>query len=395
MLICTKSNYEKDISTVDINNKNIETIKDFVGKGLFYIEIYCGANTFRNIKIDKDILIVPLGSIGNKQNIGYGSIILNKLGIETDKNFTDFAINEGLLFNSSSAIVYRNMSKNDIKKCIKEEFTKAKKIKTLLSIYTGGSLHKIINIMKNQDGGTSAKFLAPTTKRGLQSRTKDEPFGDDFIKYFTQEHLNNDGIIYRLSLLDQANSTPDESFRIASYFSILETLASPITSQFKEQTGDNKKRAAIRYMLGYFIKQHTPKFTINNSQEFEFDHIELAGKVRDKIFHGGGGLKEKDVNINLKSGVLLLQSRPDMICHVLRRDCEIAIYTYAKKESLAFKAKNGFKVKYLPPNTNYDKNKLRRLFVNSESEKGGTIGSVFVKTDGLDSDTLKIRVSGI
>ena len=376
-----------------MNISSIKTIKDFVGSNPFYIEIFHGAKTFRKILIEQNTLIIPIGSIGNEQNIAYGTEVLNELGISTNQNFKNTATNEGRLFHTCSAVVYRNLSKNEINKCIDNSFIKNEKIKTLLSIYTAGSLHKLIKIVKLHDGSSSAEFLPPTAKNGVSERLDDEPFSDSFLKLCTKSHIKNDELMYRLSLLEQANSTDNELYRIASYFSILESLASPITSQFIQQTGDNKKRAAIRYLLGYYKDQHTPKFTLGNSDIYEFDHIELAGKVRDKIFHGGGSLREKDVNHSLKTGVNLLNLRPDMICHALRRDCESAIASYTLRQGLGFKAKNGFKVKYSPPDPNYNPDDLPRLCVDSSIAKGSSIGSVFVKFDGLEPNALQIRVT--
>lgn len=148
----------------------------------------------------------------------------------------------------------------------------------------------------------------------------------------------------------------------------------------------------IRYTIGYFIDFDIPRFTILPAEDFEFDHIELAGRIRHKIFHGGGALTRADVTKALEPGLQLLTRRPDMIAHWLRRDCELEIVRWARRESRAWLAQNGTTYELPARNPNYDGKSLNKPLISSSTVANSSIGSVFVKVEGADIGVVRLSL---
>jgi hypothetical protein len=151
-------------------------------------------------------------------------------------------------------------------------------------------------------------------------------------------------------------------------------------------------RTAIRFMAGYFIDFDIPRFTLGNSDDYEFDHIELAGQVRHKIFHGGGSLKVSDVPAKLKRGVELLHRRPDLIAHALRRDCEAELTGWAHRTSRAWQAQNGTVFELPSRDPNYDGKTLAKRLISSPELPGSPIGSVNILVKGADIAAVRLEI---
>jgi hypothetical protein len=244
----------------------------------------------------------------------------------------------------------------------------------------------------NKPGIADVEFLAPPYRRGLNCRREDDPVSSDFLKFCASDRDDDDQLHYYISLLQQASELADENFRIARMYSLLETMASGISPQFEREAKKPMTRAAIRFMTGYFIDFDIPRFTLGKSDDYEFDHIELAGQIRHKIFHGGGQLKTSDVSAKLKPGVELLHRRPDLIAHVLRRDCESQLTGWARRTSRAWQAQNGIRFELPSRDPNYDGKTLEKCLISSPDPLGSPIGSVNIVVSGADIASVRLEI---
>jgi hypothetical protein len=146
-------------------------------------------------------------------------------------------------------------------------------------------------------------------------------------------------------------------------------------------------------MLGYFVEFDVPRFTIQPSANFEFDHIELAGRIRQKIFHGGGHLTRAEVPASLHSGIDLLERRPDMITHVLRRDAELEIARWASRDGIPWKVDAGEKVVLPARDPSYSGKELAKLLVTTFAQPRSAIVSVFVRVVGGDIGAVRLGLN--
>lgn len=199
---------------------------------------------------------------------------------------------------------------------------------------------------------------------------------------------NDDRFHYWLETLEQTYGIEEQYFRIARLYSLLEGMAGPVAASAGCGT-----RTAIRLMLGYYIDFDVPRFTIEPSEDFEFDHIELAGRVRDKIFHGGGRLATADVPAHLKPGITLLERRPQLIAYALRRDAELELSRWASLSGLAWRAANGEAMSLPARDPNYSGRELAKLLITTRADPRSGIGSVFVKVVGGDISTVRLGLA--
>jgi len=227
----------------------------------------------------------------------------------------------------------------------------------------------------------------------LAGRYDDDPISPAFIRSCATNHFGDEQLHFFVTIIEQASELNNEYFRIARLYSALEAMAGAITSQFERGADRPMKRTAIRFMLGYFLELDIPRFTINENADFEFDHIELAGRVRDKIFHGGGILRRGDVPEKLRDGVDLLHVRPDLIAHALRRDCEKEISGWASPQSRAWQAQNGETFELPDHDSNFEGRTFTKRLISSNGPIGSAIGSVDVTVNGLDIGLVRLKIT--
>jgi hypothetical protein len=266
------------------------------------------------------------------------------------------------------------------------------RVRAVLSFYTAGNHTILIRFKWAEATRGGVEFVAPPYRRGVQSRHEIDPISVHFLKLCMTDRLFDDRLHYFIEMLTQSHGLDDEQFRIARLFSILESLAGPITGQFELQGHKSVTRTAIRFMLGYFVNFDIPRFTVEPNDEFEFDHIELAGRLRDKIFHGGGTLGVTDVSASLQPGLDLLRVRPDMISHQLRKDCELEISRWATGESRARQASEGTKFQFPQRDPNYSGKSLAKPLISCGFAMKSAIVSIWVQVVGGDSGVVRLNL---
>lgn len=135
--------------------------------------------------------------------------------------------------------------------------------------------------------------------------------------------------LFALSLYKDALNESNQTFKIARYFSVLESLAYKIKSQ------ECPSRKAVKQLLG--LEDGALVCFKVAEKEYRFDRIEISGRLRDKLFHGVP-FKEKDLNQASKHVFELLENQPEAIANSLRDDCELEFARWANGAS------NGLKV---------------------------------------------------
>jgi len=98
------------------------------------------------------------------------------------------------------------------------------------------------------------------------------------------------------------------------------------------------------------------------------------------------------VSAKLKPGVDLLHRRPDLIAHLLRRDCEAQLVGWAERTSRAWLAQNGAEFELPPRDPNYDRTILVKCLISSSEPPGSPIGSVNVFVENADIGAVRLEM---
>ena len=366
-------------------------IKRFVNGRKCFIEVVSGPAIRGEIFFDDNTAAYPLESLGNGTAIEFGLTFLRRLGIPTDDAFVMEAHRQGEQFHHLTAIVHAALRDDELELAATGASHRIDRIRRLLSFYTAGDHRPLIRFRWDKESSGAVEFVGPAY-RGLASRNSLDPICEDFLRSCATDHYDDERLHYFMETLEQAYALEDYYFRIARLFSILEAMAGPIRSQFEQQGAQSITRTAIRFMVGYFVEFDIPKFTIMPDRVYEFDHIELAGRLRDKIFHGGDHLVVADVPQNLRRGVELLGSRPDMIAHQLRKDSELELSRWVNHQSRSWLANNGTKFPLPTRKPNYDGTVLMKFLISSNPAPRSPIASIAIQVAGRDAGLVKLEL---
>lgn len=370
-------------------------IKGRINKSRAFIELTVGPALNSTLEFDDLTSAHALIPLGNRDNVRFGSELLGMLGVPVDAAFEAAANLQGRGFFSVTATLYLGLNDQDFLEATRGHLSLVQRNRSLLGMYTGGSPRPFARIQIKEGGKIgAAEFLGPDY-RGIPRNNLDT-INPKFIQSCVRDHAHDERLHYNISILNQIYNLDDPHLAIARYFSLLESMAAPIESQFLSEEGapPSVARAAIRFMLGYFSEMHIPRFTYNE-MDYEFDHIELSGRLRHKVFHGGGPLTPQDLTTELTPALPLLQARPDIVAHMLRRDCEREIVAWASGNSKAFRAVQGESFTRPGRDPSYNGSLLPRPLVSSNGPYRSPIGSVYAAIEGNGSlDDVRVVVEG-
>ena len=78
----------------------------------------------------------------------------------------------------------------------------------------------------------------------------------------------------------------------------------------------------------------TGEIALGDGRKIRFDRVELAGRLRDKLFHGVP-FKRSDLPAEWRDGFDLIQEHPGRLIDCLKSDCELEIANWANGASVA------------------------------------------------------------
>ena len=168
------------------------------------------------------------------------------------------------------------------------------------------------------------KLATPQTTR--RTRLGFGNTGEDFnnqIERIIETSKKDEHFSYALSILYDANFEANPRFQIARYFNCLECLAYKLKSE-------NQSRKAVKKLIG--LENGAMCEVSINGKKYRYDVIEIAGRIRDKLFHGAG-FKKKDLNTESKDAYELYELHPEQIASSMQGYCEIEIARWANGAS--------------------------------------------------------------
>jgi hypothetical protein len=147
-------------------------------------------------------------------------------------------------------------------------------------------------------------------------------FGNTGVAFHTQiaslfqTALRDERFAFALSLHHDALRETNQLFRAARFFNCLECLA----AKLKAEAGGSRK--AVKMLLG-FQDGATIEVAIAG-QRYRYDPIEIAGRIRDKLWHGVP-FKAEDLIVETRSVFRLIQDHPETLADNLQVHSELEL----------------------------------------------------------------------
>ena len=114
------------------------------------------------------------------------------------------------------------------------------------------------------------------------------------------------------------------SFKAARLFSCLESLA----YQIKNVKGSRQR---VRKLLGLETGAKTQ--VGSGGKLYDYDRVEIAGRIRDKLFHGAPFVPSEHLNQKAANAYAYLEKHPRELGDMLLVDCELEFSRWANGAS--------------------------------------------------------------
>lgn len=129
---------------------------------------------------------------------------------------------------------------------------------------------------------------------------------------------------FALSLFREALREQHPEFRAARLFACLEALAYRIK-------GGKGSRQRVRVLLG--LETGATAKVSDGINTYEYDRVEIAGRIRDKLFHGAPFRPNEHLNESAAKAYNYLSEHPEQLRDILLADCELEFARWANGAS--------------------------------------------------------------
>ena len=131
---------------------------------------------------------------------------------------------------------------------------------------------------------------------------------------------------FALGMYREALHEQNQLFKIARLFGVLEALAYALKDK------ETPSRKAIRKMLG--LEDGAVCEVRYAGRTVRYDRIELAGLLRNRVFHGVP-FRREHLQAEWRDSFDILTDQPGTLASALMRDCELQFARWANNTSLA------------------------------------------------------------
>lgn len=302
-----------------------KTILDILQQKRSVHKLYYGGYIQETLQLKENIYAVPLKALGFNDESNYTSRYVTEIcGGVVDAKQLHSLIQQGEKALPVVAIVVLELTV-DTPETMEQEAEKALIIPEKIVGWAAGEnlvpFAYIISLPEQH----FFRILPPHSRQ--RQRLGFGNTGNDYSSQLTRmiECAEKDEhFLFALSLYRDALAEENATFKIARYFSCLESLA------YKLKSKEMPSRKAVKQLLGLkdgaFVQQNI------RGKEYKYDRIEISGRLRDKLFHGIP-FKEKDLIVESKHVFELLENEPELIANSLRDDCELEFARWSNKAS--------------------------------------------------------------
>ncbi|MBU6266373.1 MAG: hypothetical protein KGN34_02450 [Sphingomonadales bacterium] len=289
--------------------------------------LYYGAFIQASFQIDLNAIVIPMRAVGTDHLVDYGSeyhsqFFKEPLGQEARGFFSKHG-QDSLPIISVVTVPQEDDEPSSLGQASRPVFDRAEQA---ISWISGNFPTPFMEFVALQSG-VFGSFIPPSETRRLHLS-----FGDhsaeqqDRVDALIEAASLNERFSFGLSMYRDATHERNPQFQIARLFSVLESFA------YALKGGGRGSRAAVRKMLG--VESATGETVLADGRKIRFERIELAGRLRDKLFHGVP-FEPKDLSPEWRDGFDLIQDHPEQLIHSLKGDCELEIARWASGASFA------------------------------------------------------------
>lgn len=292
-------------------------------------ELYYGAFIQEPILISKDLFAIPLKPIGfNSQSNYLGQYALEIANAHLDKDGLNNLISQGSNAFPVVAVVClldKDAAPEELEANSRVKLNQANRI---LSWASGDNISSF-GILTQGLNESFFRLVIPHSNN--RQRFGFGNIGQDFqnqisnlIKTIDEdEHFN-----FGISIFQDALREVNPKFKIARFFSCLECFAHKIKSK------ERPSRKAVKYLLG--LEDGAISEVHINGAKYRYDVIEIAGRIRDKLFHGVQ-FTQDDLIVEAKAAFELYEKHPEQIASLMQSYCELEIARWSNGTSKGLK----------------------------------------------------------
>ena len=288
-------------------------------------ELYYGTFIQETLQINENLFAIPLKPLGfqsQSEYLGQYSAQLAKIAVDQD-SLNNLITQGGDAF-PVIALVFRNSTDTSpelLEKEAREEFKNAIKV---LSWATGDEISHFGVLTLTEDQSYFRLSLPHSNKRIRLGFGNTGPDFENQIKSILAAIEKDEHFEFGISMYHDALKESNPKFQIARFFCCLECLAYKI----KSDIGPSRK--AVKYLLGLeggaFSEVHI------DGKKYRYDVVEIAGRIRDKLFHGVKFTKS-DLILEARTAYELYENNPEQIASTMKSYCEMEIARWANGAS--------------------------------------------------------------
>lgn len=287
-----------------------------------------GAFLQASVWISPDVLTVPLVPLGFEAELAYVAVYLRQFfGIELTPEEVQAGQAQGaealpviivIHFPEASALP------QELEAGASASLARAEQI---IAWATGDRLTEFAYVTMTDDDPPFFRMVPPHSRRRLRLGIGniDEAFQGN-VERIRQAADEDPRFAFAMAMFADAAHEPNPLFKVCRLFNVLESLA------YALKNADTGSRRAVKIMLG--LEEGAMCNQRVDGREISYDRVEIAGRLRDKFFHGSP-FREQDLIEEARPVFYLIEHRPEVIAYALLSDCEIALARWANDASPA------------------------------------------------------------
>ncbi|MCK2086749.1 hypothetical protein MXC99_00885 [Thauera aromatica] len=280
------------------------------------------------IWISPDVLAVPLASLGFNTEVGYVASYLRQFfGVELTSEQTTAGLAQGAESLPVITVIYFPAVSAPSEVLEAAAHAKIEQAEQIIAWVSGERLTEFAYVTLTDQAPPFFRMVPPHSRRrqhlGFGNTAKALQEKVDRIREAAEEDPR---FAFAMSLFADATREKNPLFKVCRLFNVLESLAYALKGE------EIKSRRAVKIMLN--LEDGAMCHLQVDGREISYDRIEIAGRLRDKFFHGTP-FREKDLIPEARSVFYLIEHHPELIADTLMADCELALARWANNASPA------------------------------------------------------------
>jgi hypothetical protein len=278
--------------------------------------------------ISSDVLAVPLASLGFQAELGYVAGYLRQFfGTELTPLEAEAGRAQGSEALPVITVIHfpeASASPQELEAGARATLERAEQI---IAWASGDRLTEFAYVTVTADAPPFFRMVPPHSRRRLRLGfgNTDEAFQGN-VERIRRAADEDPRFAFAMAMFTDAAHEPNPLFKVCRLFNVLESLA------YALKNANRGSRLAVKIMLG--LEGGAISNLTVDGRQISYDRIEIAGRLRDKYFHGSP-FRENDLIEEARPVFYLVEHHPNIIADSLLVDCELALARWANDASPA------------------------------------------------------------